>query len=139
MTRLLTLLPALLLTAAPAFAEGDAAAGEKDFNKCKACHAITADDGTDIVKGGKVGPNLYGVVGRAVASVEDFSYGADLAALGETGAVWDEASLAEYMADPREYLKTALDNPKAKSKMVFRLKSGGEDVAAYLASVGPQS
>ena len=54
--------------AAPALASGDAAKGESDFKKCKACHAIVADDGTEIVKGGKVGPNLYGVVGRAAAS-----------------------------------------------------------------------
>ena len=38
--------------------------GEKEFNKCKACHTIQAPDGTDVVKGGKTGPNLYGVVGR---------------------------------------------------------------------------
>ena len=43
--------------ATPLLASGDAAKGEADFKKCKACHSITAADGTDIVKGGKVGPN----------------------------------------------------------------------------------
>lgn len=44
----LYLLPALAFAfAAPAFA-GDAAKGEADFKKCKACHAIVADDGTEI-------------------------------------------------------------------------------------------
>ncbi|MBW4708299.1 c-type cytochrome [Roseobacter sp. YSTF-M11] len=128
--------------AAPAFADGhstgDAAEGEKTFNKCKSCHMIVADDGTEIVKGGKTGPNLYGVIGRT-AGTADFRYGDDLVAAGAAGLVWDEANLAEYIADPREFLRTTLDDSKAKSRMSFKLRKGGEDVAAYLASVGPQS
>ncbi|MEM9636860.1 MAG: c-type cytochrome [Pseudomonadota bacterium] len=128
--------------AAPVFADGhstgDAAEGEKTFNRCKSCHMIVADDGTEIVKGGKTGPNLYGVIGRQ-AGTADFRYGDDLVAAGEAGLVWDEANLAEYTADPREFLRTFLDDSKAKSRMAFKLKKGGEDVAAYLASVGPQS
>ncbi|MFN3992738.1 MAG: c-type cytochrome [Tabrizicola flagellatus] len=120
--------------AAPAFA-GDPAAGEAEFKKCKACHSIVAPDGTEIQKGGRTGPNLYGVIGRGIASDPDFKYGESLAALGATGAVWDEASLAAYTANPVEYLKTALGDPAAKSKMSFKLAAGGEDVAAYLASV----
>ncbi|MFN4203329.1 MAG: c-type cytochrome [Tabrizicola sp.] len=120
--------------AAPAFA-GDPAAGEAAFKKCKACHSIIAPDGTEIQKGGKTGPNLYGVIGRGIASDPDFKYGESIAALGATGAVWDEASLAAYTANPAEYLKTALGDAAAKSKMSFKLASGGEDVAAYLASV----
>ena len=124
--------------AAPAFAEGDAAAGEKTFNKCKSCHMIVADDGTVIAKGGKTGPNLYGVIGRT-AGTTDFKYGKDIVAAGEAGLVWDTSNLAEYVVDPRDFLRTTLDDSKAKSRMSFRLKKGGEDVAAYLASVGPQT
>jgi cytochrome c len=120
--------------AAPAFA-GDPAAGEDTFKKCKACHSVIAPDGTEIQKGGRTGPNLYGVIGRGIASDPDFNYGESLAALGATGAVWDEASLAAYVADPAAYLKQALGDDAAKSKMSFKLAAGGEDVAAYLASV----
>jgi len=95
---------------------------------------VVADDGTEVVKGGKVGPNLYGVIGRAAGST-DFKYSADLAAAGEKGLIWDEATLAEYVTDPRAFLRTYLDNSKAKSNMSFKLKDGGADVAAYLASV----
>ena len=42
-----------------AFAEGDADKGAKEFNKCKSCHMIVADDGTEIVKGGRTGPIQY--------------------------------------------------------------------------------
>lgn len=134
MTRTLAALIALSFVAAPALADGDAAAGEKTFSKCKSCHMVVADDGTEVVKGGKVGPNLYGVIGRAAGST-DFKYSADLAAAGEKGLIWDEAALAEYVTDPRAFLRTYLDNSKAKSNMSFKLKDGGADVAAYLASV----
>ncbi len=120
--------------AAPAFA-GDAAAGEDTFKKCKACHSVIAPDGTEIQKGGRTGPNLYGIIGRAAASDPDFKYGDGILALGATGAVWDEASLAAYVADPGAYLKTATGDDAAKSKMSFKLAAGGEDVATYLASV----
>ncbi len=120
--------------AAPAFA-GDAAAGEDTFKKCKACHSVIAPDGTEIQKGGRTGPNLYGIIGRAVASDPDFKYGDGILALGATGAVWDEASLAAYVADPGAYLKTTTGDDAAKSKMSFKLAAGGEDVATYLASV----
>lgn len=125
---------AALSLATPVLAAGDAAKGEAEFKKCKSCHAIVAPDGTEIVKGGKVGPNLYGVVGRPVASVADFKYGDGIMALGASGAVWTEEEITAYVVDPTKYLdeKTGTD---AKSKMTFKLAKGGEDVAAYLASV----
>lgn len=114
---------------------GDAAKGENIFKRCKSCHAITADDGTAIVKGGKTGPDLYGIVGRGVAADEAFKYSESLAAAGAAGAVWDEASLAAYVADPGAWLKETLGDSSAKSKMTFKLKKGGEDLAAYLATL----
>ena len=141
MTRTFAALIALSF-AAPAFADGhggpgDAAAGEKTFSKCKSCHMIVSDAGDEIQKGGKVGPNLYGVVGRQAGSVDGFKYGDDLVKAGEAGLVWDAANLVEYSADPRAFLRAYLDDSKAKSKMAYKLKKGGEDVAAYLASVAP--
>ncbi|SEQ29831.1 c-type cytochrome [Thalassovita taeanensis] len=126
----------LLALAAPAFAEGDAEAGEKGFKKCKSCHTITADDGAVIVKGGKTGPNLYGVIGRAAGSA-DFKFGSSIKAAGEAGVVWDQENIVAYIADPKAFLKEATGDSAAKSKMSFKLKKGGEDIAAYLASVSP--
>ncbi|WP_225030456.1 c-type cytochrome [Xinfangfangia pollutisoli] len=120
--------------AVPAFA-GDPAAGEDVFKKCKACHSVIAPDGTVIQKGGKTGPNLYGVVGRAVASDPDFKYGSGILAVGATGAVWDEAMIAAYVVDPTKWIDEQAGDPTLKSKMSFKLPKGGEDVAAYLASV----
>lgn len=134
MTKFILLAVAAVGLSAPAFA-GDAAAGEDAFKKCKACHSVVAPDGTEIQKGGRTGPNLWGVIGRRVASDPDFRYGESIAALGATGAVWDAASFAAYTSDPAAYLKEALGDAGAKSKMSFKLASGGDDIAAYLAAV----
>ncbi|MGR3805952.1 c-type cytochrome [Marinibacterium profundimaris] len=126
------------LLAAPVLAAehetGDAAAGEKDFRKCKACHEIVADNGDVIVKGGKTGPNLYGVIGRPVAGT-DFNYGDSIVAVGETGAVWDFDNFTAYVEDPSAWLEEQLDDSSARSKMAFKLRSGGDDIYAYLVSV----
>ena len=127
---------ATLGAATPALAEGDAAAGEKLYKKCKACHMIVNGDEV-IFKGGKSGPNLYGIIGRTAGAVEGVRYGKSLVAAGEAGLVWDEELIAKYVTDPKVFLREYLDDDGAKSSMSFRLKKGGEDVAAYLASVSP--
>ncbi len=133
----------LILTAASivalstaAHAAGDAAKGEKDFKKCKACHTIVSPEGDVIFKGGKTGPNLYGIVGRQIAGVEGFKYGKSIAALGETGATWTPELLDAYIKDPKGFLKEQLGDGKAKSKMTFKWKKP-ENIIAYLTSVAP--
>ena len=132
---MLRLLPALALVLATPALAGDPAKGEADFKKCKACHSITAADGTEIQKGGKTGPNLFGIVGNPVASSPDFKYGEGILAAKAAGAVWDEAAIATYVADPNAWVKAASGDDAAKSKMSFKLASGGEDMAAYLATL----
>ena len=126
------------LLAAPVLAAGhetgDAGKGEKDFRKCKACHEIVSDAGDVIVKGGKTGPNLYGVIGRPVAGA-DFNYGDSIKAVGESGAVWDFDNFTAYLLDPSAWLEEQLDESGAKSKMAFKLRKGGDDIYAYLVSV----
>ena len=136
----------LALAAGPAFADGhatgDAEAGEKVFSKCKACHAIVDANGEAIVKGGRNGPNLYGVFGRQAGTEEEFGkkYGKSLVAVGEAGLMWDEANFVSYVADPRDFLRTTLDDKKARSKMSFKLgdEEDAKNVWAYLVSVGPE-
>ncbi|MBY6057531.1 c-type cytochrome [Leisingera daeponensis] len=125
------------LLAAPAFAEGDPEAGEKGFNKCKSCHTVTSDAGDVIVKGGKTGPNLWGLAGRQAGTADGFNYSDDLVAAGEAGLVWDEEKFVSFTADPKKFLQAETGNSKAKSKMSFRLRKGGEDIYAFLASHGP--
>jgi cytochrome c len=101
----------------------DAAAGEKVFLKCRACHQVgeTAKNA--------VGPVLNGLIGRHSGSVPGYSYSE---ANKNSGITWDEATFAEY-----------IKNPKAKipgTKMVFAgLSSDQEikDITAYLKQFGP--
>jgi cytochrome c len=108
------------LLATPALADGDAAKGEKTFKKCMACHTATE-------KTNKQGPYLVGVVGRPIASVENYSYSDAMKAYAASAKTWDEQKLNVY-----------LENPKAvvtKTKMVFPgLKKPDEraDLIAYL-------
>ena len=129
----LTMLLALGL-AQPALA-GDPVKGEAEFKKCKACHAIVGADGAEIVKGGKTGPNLFGLMGKPVASQADFAYSESFKAANAAGAIWDEAALAAYLPDPNGWLKEVTGDDKAKTKMTFKLTKGAEDVAAYLATL----
>lgn len=128
------LILAAALLSFPAFA-GDPVAGEADFKKCKSCHAVIASDGAEVVKGGKTGPNLFGIVGRQIGSYPDFKYGDSIVAAGAEGSVWDEAAIAAYLVDPAKWLQEKTGDAGAKSKMTFKLTKGGEDMAAFLATL----
>jgi cytochrome c len=134
----------LSLFAAPLLAEGhatgDAEAGEKVFRKCKSCHMVVSDEGEQIQKGGKTGPNLYGIYQRQAGSVEDYRYGASIVAAGEGGLTWEEDSFVAYVADPKAFLKEHMGDSKAKSKMSYKVKKeqDARDVWSYLVSVGPE-
>jgi len=135
MKKTLATAAALLTLAAPAFAEGDAAAGEKEFRKCKSCHSIVADDGTAIVKGGRTGPNLYGVVGRVIGST-DFKYSSLLGAAMEQGLIWDGEGIASFIADPNAYM-SEITGESGRSKMSKQRVKNAADIVAYLESVAP--
>jgi cytochrome c len=112
---------AICLFSAPAMAQGDAAAGEKAFGKCKICHQVG-----DSAKN-QVGPQLNGVVGRKAGSVEGYSYSPAMKEAGEKGTTWTEENIAKYIENPKEFIP--------KNKMAFvGLKNEKEraDVIAYL-------
>jgi len=128
----------MLAGSGAAFAQ-DVEAGEREFNKCKSCHMIVAEDGTEIVRGGRTGPNLWNVIGRQAGTVEDFRYGDAIVEAGEQGLVWNEETFTAYVQDPKGFLAEYLDDSSVRSKMSFRLRNGMEDVYAYLASVSPDA
>lgn len=111
------LVGALTLGSSVALADGDPEDGEKVFNKCKACHV--ADEPQN-----RVGPHLVGLFGRQAGSVEGFKYSD---AMKESGVTWDEKTIAEYIADPRGYIKG--------NRMAFvglKDEEDIEDLIAYL-------
>ncbi len=88
--------PALILAASalalagPALADGDVEAGKVVFKKCMVCHS-------DVAGQNKIGPSLYGVVGRPSASIANYSYSNGMKAFGKT---WDEPTLLNYLIAP---------------------------------------
>jgi cytochrome c len=134
----LTLAAAMVMMSAPAFAQ-DAAAGQEYFERqCVACHVIVNDAGETLAgRNAHTGPNLYGVVGRAPGTYPDFEYGDAMVAYGATGAVWGEENFIAYVQDPNDFLRTELDDRRARGKMAFQVRDEQEarDIYAYLASL----
>jgi cytochrome c len=112
-------LSAALLVAGLAHAQAqDAAAGEKVFAVCKACHQIGPNAKN------AVGPVLNGVIGRHSGSVEGYNYSP---ANKNSGLTWDEATFREYIKDPKAKVPG--------TKMVFagvKDEQKVNDLVAYL-------
>jgi cytochrome c len=90
--------------------------GEKSFAKCTACHKV--EKGTP----NGVGPNLHGIVGKAIASVEGFAYST---AMKAKGGNWDEATLDAYLENPRKVVPG--------TKMAFAGINNAEERKALIA------
>ena len=100
-------------------ASADAGAGERVFNKCKACHKIDGSNAT--------GPHLDGVVGREVDAVADFNYSG---ALEQVVDVWTPENLDHFIANPQGFAPGTAMNFAGISK-----ESDRADLIAYLQSI----
>ena len=90
--------------------------GEKVFKKCAACHSIAKGGGN------KIGPALWGVLGRKAGSVSDYKYSKAMAAHGKT---WSFEEMNSFLIKPRDWIKG--------TKMSFAgLKSKNDRVAVIL-------
>lgn len=83
---------ALLLAGIGSAHAQDAAAGEKVFTQCRACHQVGENAKN------AVGPVLNGLFGRQSGSVEGYNYSP---ANKNSGIRWDEATFKEYIQNPR--------------------------------------
>ena len=77
-------------------AMGDMAHGEKVFKKCTACHMIAADGKN------KIGPNLWGVIGRKAGSISDYKYSKAMVAYAKE---WTFEEMNSYLIKPQAYIK----------------------------------
>jgi cytochrome c len=84
------LLLSILLPASAAAEEG----GARLFAPCRACHSL------DPAERNLPGPNLSGVIGRAVGGAADFDYSPALRKARDEGLHWDAKRLETFLADP---------------------------------------
>jgi len=88
------------------------------FARCAICHKVTQGGGNS------VGPNLFGVVGRKSASLQDFQYSGPMKALAIT---WTDDKLSEWVSGPAKMVPgTKMAFPGITSKADVR------NVVAYL-------
>ena len=111
----------ILLGAASAQATGDAAAGKVLFTqKCGLCHSAVQGQN-------KIGPSLYGVVGRKAGTAADYTYSD---AMKNANRTWNEATLDDYLTNPRQKIPGV--------KMIFAglpEESDRQNVIAYLSTL----
>lgn len=98
----------------------DISRGEKIFKKCASCHTVN--------KGGaaKVGPNLYGIVGKARGTFAGFAYSE---AMKKKGGAWDRESVNQFITKPKDYLPgtkmafPGLKKPQDRADVILFLES----------------
>ncbi len=111
----------ILLAASGASAGGDGARGKDLFVRCAVCH--TAQSGGP----NRIGPNLFGVVGRKAGTFDGYSYSR---AMKGSNITWNEDLLTKYLQGPA--------NVVPGTKMTFSGFSNPQqaaDMAAYLATL----
>ena len=97
------------------FASVSAAEGAKVFKKCAACHSIN-EGGSN-----KIGPALWGVLGRSVGSVPDYKYSKAMASHGKN---WSFEEMNGFLIKPKDWIKG--------TKMSFAGLKKAEDRAAVI-------
>ena len=101
-------------------AMGDLAHGEKVFKKCTACHMIAADGKN------KIGPNLWGVIGRTAGAIDDYNYSKAMKAYAKE---WTFEEMNSYLIKPQAYIKgtkmafAGLRKEKDRSSVILYMNS----------------
>ena len=98
------------------FASTNAAEGAKVFKKCAACHSIV-ENGAN-----KIGPALWGVLGRAAGSLQDYKYSKAMAAYGKN---WSFDEMNGFLIKPKDWIKgtkmsfAGLKNAKERAAVIL--------------------
>ncbi len=110
----------ILATFPAPYNTADLDAGEKQFNKCRSCHTITAG------KANMTGPHLYGVFGRHAATAEGYTYSD---AMKAHNVVWDFDTLDTFIKSPQTVVAgtkmpfTGIDNDTDRHNLIAYLKA----------------
>jgi cytochrome c len=113
-----------VLTLPGAAEPGDAAAGERAFRACAACHSLELNRNM-------TGPSLAGIANRKAGNLASFPRYSD--AMKQSGVVWNEQSLDRYLEDPAQFMPG--------NHMTFPGISDAKtraDIVAFLMAAGPE-
>ena len=97
--------------------------GKTVFKKCAACHSV--------LKGGsnKIGPALWGVIGRKAGSIGDYKYSKAMSGFGKT---WDFEAVNTFLIKPKDYVKgtkmayAGLKKEKDRASIILYLNEQGD-------------
>lgn len=113
---------AMMVMASGLAVAGDTTKGAAVFNKCKACHSAAAGAPN------RVGPNLWGIVGRKLGEAAGYKYSAAYEAKKGT-VTWDEATLETYLAEPKGFIPgtkmafAGVKDPTERADLIAYLKT----------------
>ena len=106
------------------FASASAAEGAKVFSKCKACHSIAKGGGN------KIGPALWGVLGRKAGSLPDYKYSKAMSAYGKS---WSFEEMDGFLNKPKEWIKgtkmsyAGLKNAKDRAALILYMNENTDN------------
>jgi len=106
------------------FASTSSADGAKVFKKCAACHSISKGGGN------KIGPALWGVVGRMAGSISDYKYSK---AMASHGRVWSFDEMNGFLTKPKDWLKgtkmsyAGLKNAKDRAALILYMNENSDN------------
>jgi cytochrome c len=106
------------------FASANASDGAKIFKKCAACHSI-AQGGAN-----KIGPALWGVLGRKTGNISDYKYSKAMAAHGKT---WSFEEMNGFLIKPKDWIKgtkmsfAGLKNAKERAAVILYMNENTDN------------
>ena len=106
------------------FASTSAEEGAKVFKQCSACHSI-AEGGKN-----KIGPALWGVLGRQVGSLPDYKYSKAMAAHGKK---WTFEEMNGFLLKPKDWIKgtkmsfAGLKNEKDRAAVILYMNENSSN------------
>ncbi len=98
---------------------GDAIAGEKTFKQCALCHSAKVNEN-------KIGPSLYGIVGRVAGTASAYNYST---ANKKSGITWTEQAIFDYLENPRAKMPgtkmgyAGMRKPQDRANLIAYLKT----------------
>lgn len=124
----------LAATIAVQFGQVPQALGDEAlWRDCRTCHRVEAPDGTVLARGGRAGPNLYGVPGRPLGSDSEFRlYSPDMMRAARSGARWTRANFVAYLSGPDKFLRDLTGSELAESGMHVAQRRAGPALFDYL-------